>query len=45
MLEKYGVTNAAYSPIIRKRIIDTNIERYGVDNPAKNFNIQQKQNY
>ena len=42
MLEKYGVTNAAYSPIIRKRIIDTNIERYGVDNPAKNFNIQQK---
>ena len=41
--EKLGVTNSHYLPEVVEKMKQTNLERYGVDVPAKNEEIKEKQ--
>ena len=41
-LEKYGTACALQNPIVQAKSKDTLVQKYGVDNPMKNLNIQKR---
>jgi len=43
IIDKYGVENVFQSSLIKDKIKQTNIKKYGVDHPSKNEDIHKKQ--